>query len=197
MAQKPTPEFHAEAVRIALTSGLSCRQVATDLGLGADSSRGLIAGIERRRRQLGHGVQIPYKPFPDRLGLAGQDIRLTLAGLLLQVAVEHIPTGEPLDRHHEVAAGIADQPLRTALVVSLSGAAIAVTEQVERHEPAEERGSLTCPVRQDLRHQAAVVVEEHRRRHLAEEGEGVDVAVGPGFRRRCRIGRARAGVWRL
>lgn len=34
MAQKPTPEFRAEAVRIALTSGLSRRQVAADLGVG-------------------------------------------------------------------------------------------------------------------------------------------------------------------
>ena len=34
MAQRPTPEFRAEAVRIALTSGLSRRQVATDLGIG-------------------------------------------------------------------------------------------------------------------------------------------------------------------
>ena len=29
-----TPEFRAEAVRIALTSGLSRRQVASDLGVG-------------------------------------------------------------------------------------------------------------------------------------------------------------------
>jgi transposase len=34
MAQKPTPEFRAEAVRIAQTSGLSRRQVAADLGIG-------------------------------------------------------------------------------------------------------------------------------------------------------------------
>ena len=34
MAQKPTPEFRAEAVRIALTSGLSRKQVSEDLGVG-------------------------------------------------------------------------------------------------------------------------------------------------------------------
>ena len=34
MASKQTPEFRAEAVRIALTSGLSRRQVASDLGIG-------------------------------------------------------------------------------------------------------------------------------------------------------------------
>lgn len=34
MAQKHTDEFRAEAVRIALTSGLPRRQVAEDLGVG-------------------------------------------------------------------------------------------------------------------------------------------------------------------
>lgn len=34
MARKQTAEFRAEAVRIALTSGLTRRQVASDLGVG-------------------------------------------------------------------------------------------------------------------------------------------------------------------
>ena len=34
MAHRTTPEYRAEAVRIALTSGLSRRQVASDLGIG-------------------------------------------------------------------------------------------------------------------------------------------------------------------
>ena len=34
MAQKPTLEFRAEAVRVALTSGLSRKQVAADFGVG-------------------------------------------------------------------------------------------------------------------------------------------------------------------
>ena len=34
MAQKPTPEFRAEAVRVALTSGLPRKQVAADFGIG-------------------------------------------------------------------------------------------------------------------------------------------------------------------
>ena len=34
MASKPTPEFRAEAVRVALTSGLPRRQVAADFGIG-------------------------------------------------------------------------------------------------------------------------------------------------------------------
>lgn len=34
MAQKPTPEFRAEAVRVALTCGLPRKQVAADFGVG-------------------------------------------------------------------------------------------------------------------------------------------------------------------
>ena len=34
MAQKPTPEFRAEAVRVASTSGLPRKQVAADFGIG-------------------------------------------------------------------------------------------------------------------------------------------------------------------
>jgi transposase len=34
MASNPTPEFRAEAVRVALTSGLSRKQVAADFGVG-------------------------------------------------------------------------------------------------------------------------------------------------------------------
>lgn len=34
MTSKPTPEFRAEAVRVALTSGLPRRRVAADFGIG-------------------------------------------------------------------------------------------------------------------------------------------------------------------
>lgn len=34
MASKPTPEFRAEAVRVALTSGLQRKQVVADFGIG-------------------------------------------------------------------------------------------------------------------------------------------------------------------
>ena len=101
-------------------------------GLGADPSGGLVAGIERRRRQIGHGGQIAGEPFPDRLGLAAQDVRLPPAALLLEVGVERVPGREPRDRHHEVAAGEADQPLHIALVVPFPGAAVAIAEQVMR-----------------------------------------------------------------
>lgn len=47
MASKPTPEFRAEAVRIAQTSGLSRRQVAADLGIGFST---LSRWIQKDRR---------------------------------------------------------------------------------------------------------------------------------------------------
>lgn len=47
MASKPTAEFRAEAVRIALTSGLSRRQVAADLGIGFST---LSRWIQKDRR---------------------------------------------------------------------------------------------------------------------------------------------------
>jgi len=44
MAQKPTPEFRAEAVRVALTSGLPRKQVASDFWIGFST-------LSRRIRQ--------------------------------------------------------------------------------------------------------------------------------------------------
>jgi hypothetical protein len=63
-----------------------------------------------------------------------------------------------------------------------------------RQEAAEQPRPLAGPVGQDARHQAAVVVVEHRPRHATEEREGVDVAVDPGLGGRRRIGADEAGV---
>ncbi|WP_106743592.1 transposase [Yoonia maritima] len=49
MAQKPTPEFRAEVVRVALTSGLPRKQVAADFGVGFST---LSRWIQRDRRNL-------------------------------------------------------------------------------------------------------------------------------------------------
>lgn len=80
--------------------------------LGVDPASSLIAGIERRRRQVGHRGQIPREALADRLGLATQDIRLALEAMTFQIIVERVPGREPRDRDHEVATGIADQALR-------------------------------------------------------------------------------------
>jgi transposase len=52
-----TPEFRAEAVRLAETSGRSRREIAEDLGIGLSTLRSWIDG--RRERQLD-------APPPDR-----------------------------------------------------------------------------------------------------------------------------------
>jgi len=84
--------------------------------LGAGPPRGLIAGVERRRWRFGQHGQIPREAFSDGFGVAPQNVRPTLAALVLQVGVERVPARKPWDRHHEVAAGIPDQPLGGALV---------------------------------------------------------------------------------
>lgn len=59
--------------------------------LGPDPSGGLIAGIEWRRREVGHRGQIPRGSLTDRRGLAPQNIGLTLAALFLKMGVERLP----------------------------------------------------------------------------------------------------------
>ena len=154
----------------------------------------LIAGIEGCGRQVRHRLQIPRQPRADRLGVSTQDLRLALAALRLEPGVEVLPGGEARQRNHERPPPPADQPLDGTLVVALAGPAVAVTDQVVRQEPAEERGPLARAVAQDARHQAAVVVVEHRLRHAAEEREGMDVTVHPGLGGGRRIGPDEAGV---
>jgi len=50
--QTSTPEFRAEAVRLAQTNGLSRREVAADLGVGLSTLRNWIDG--RREREMDH-----------------------------------------------------------------------------------------------------------------------------------------------
>lgn len=47
MASRPTEEFRAEAVRVALTSGLPRKQVAADFGIGFST---LSRWMQRQRR---------------------------------------------------------------------------------------------------------------------------------------------------
>ncbi|SEG70205.1 Transposase [Methylobacterium sp. 190mf] len=63
-----TPEFRAEAVRLAQTSGRSRREVAADLGVGLSTLRNWIDG--RREREMDN-------PSTDRQG----KIRIVLEGL--------------------------------------------------------------------------------------------------------------------
>ena len=50
-----------------------------------------------------------------------------------------------------------------------------------RQEPTEQRCALARSIRQDLRHQAPVVVVEHRLGNRTEEREGMDMTIHPGL----------------
>ncbi len=52
-----TPEFRAEAVRLARTSGRSRREIAADLGIGLSTLRAWIDGLRDREMD---------EPSPDR-----------------------------------------------------------------------------------------------------------------------------------
>lgn len=47
-----------------------------------------------------------------------------------KVGVEGVPTGKAGDRHHVVAAGVANHPLDIAIVIPLSKPHIPVPEQI-------------------------------------------------------------------
>src|SRR5690606_21364666 len=90
--------------------------------------------------------------------------------------------------------GIADQPLDLPLVIALARTAIAIPDQVVRQEPAEQFRPFAGAVRQDLCHQASVIIIDDRLRNRAEEGKGMDMAVDPGFGHRRGIGPDIAGI---
>src|SRR5690606_27134750 len=88
--------------------------------LGRDLHAGLVAGIEWRRRQGMHGIEIALQPLTDRLAFAAQPVALALAALLFQPGVECLPCRKLRDRDHEVAPGVTDQSFDAALVIALS-----------------------------------------------------------------------------
>ena len=134
------------------------------------------------------------EPVADALAVAAQDLVLPFAALRLQVGIEGIPTLEPGQRRHEVPPGVANHPLHIAFIVTLARTAVAVFEKVMGHQPGEGSGPLPCPVRQNARHKALVIVIQDRLRHAAKKGKGPVVAVQPSFRRRRRVGRDEAGI---
>ncbi|MDP3263922.1 MAG: transposase [Tabrizicola sp.] len=69
-----TAEFRKDAVRIALTSGLSRRQVADDLGVGLSTLNKWVSA--HRDTIEGRGADVEdFRRFPDRAGAGfGNDI---------------------------------------------------------------------------------------------------------------------------
>src|SRR5690606_13369218 len=129
------------------------------------------AGIEWRRRQGMHGIEIALQPLTDRLAFAAQPVALALAALLFQPGVECLPCRKLRDRDHEVAPGVTDQSFDAALVIALSRTTVAIADQVMGQKPAKQGRPLARAIRQDLRHKATVVVVDNRLRHGPEESE--------------------------
>ena len=102
--------------------------------------------------------------------------------------------GKARQRHHEVAPGKATRPSTAPLSFPLARAPVTIAHKVMRQETAEEPRPPARPVRQNARHQAAVVVVENRLRNPAEEGEGMHMPVDPRLGRRRRVGPHIAGV---
>ncbi len=168
--------------------------LVADQCLRAHPPSRLIAGLEGCSWKVGHGLQIPFQPLPDLFVVTPEDVGLPLAAFLFQPVIVVVPRREARNRYHEVAARIPDQPFDAALVVALARAAITIADQVVGQEPAEQLRPLASPIRQDARHEAFVVVVEHRHRHPAKEGKGMNMAVDPGLGRRRRIGPDVTGV---
>ncbi|GAB6974635.1 hypothetical protein JCM16408A_53900 [Methylobacterium phyllosphaerae] len=68
-----TPEFRAEAVRLAQTSGRSRREVAADLGVGLSTLRNWIDG--RREREMTTRRPIGRRTWPPSSSACGARTR--------------------------------------------------------------------------------------------------------------------------
>ncbi len=147
-----------------------------------------LTGLEGCAGQILHCRRIGLQPFVDAGLVSAQDIVLPFAALLFQVSVERIPVRKGRDRHHEVAPPVADQPLDRSLVVPLAGTAVAIPDHIMRQHCAEPLGSLPGAVRQDPRHQAAVIVIEDRQGNRPKESKGMHMPIQPGLGGCRRIG---------
>ena len=143
-----------------------------------------MTGIERRRRQRGHRLEVAFEALADALAMPAKNVALALAAALLQVLVERLEACKTRQRNHEVAPRPAHQTLHGSLVVALAGTSVPVPDDVVREKSTEQPRPAARPVTLDPRHQAPVVVVEHRQRDRAEERERVHVPVDPCLGRR-------------
>ena len=143
-----------------------------------------MTGIERRRRQRGHRLEVAFEALGDALAVPAKNVALALAAALLQVLVERLEARKARQRNHEVAPRPAHQTFHRPLVVALAGAPVPVPDEVVREKSAEQPRPAARPVAFNPRHQAPVVVVENRQRHRAEERERVHVPVDPCLGRR-------------
>ena len=146
-----------------------------------------MTGIEWRRRQRGHRLEVAFEALADALAVSAKNVALALAAALFQVLVERFEACKARQRNHEVAPRPTHQTLHRPLVVAFAGAPVPVPDEVVREKSTEQLRPAARPVTLDPRHQAPVVVVENRRRHRAEERERVHVPIYPCLGRRRGI----------
>ena len=143
-----------------------------------------MAGIERRRGQRGHRLQIAFEALADALAMPTKNVALALAAAPLEILVERFEARKVRQRDHEVAPRPAHQTLHRPLVVALARTPVPVPDEVVREKSAEKPRPAARPVALEPRHKTPVVVVEHRQRDRTEQRECVHVPVDPRLGRR-------------
>jgi len=156
----------------------------------------LIAGIKGNRGQHTAGREVFGQPLINGLAVAAQNLAVALQTLGGQTAAQILIAGNLGHRHHQVAPGVADQPLELALVVARARAAEPVLKQVVRLQLGEGFGPPASAIAQDRGHRQPRVVVEDRERQLSKEVEGrhMPVQTGLGCFRRIRLDEDRVRV---
>jgi len=143
-----------------------------------------MAGIERRRGQRGHRLQIAFEALACALAMPTKNVALALAAATLKILVERFEARKVRQRDHEVAPRPAHQALHRPLVVALARTPVPVPDEVVREKSAEKLRPPARPVALDPRHKTPIVVVEHRQRDRTEQRECVHVPVDPRLGRR-------------
>ena len=95
-----------------------------------DPPRALITGVVGGCRKALKDRSIALQAFADRLAMATQLFRPSLAAARFKMRVQVVEVPEPWHRHQEVPAAIADDALNLALVVTLARATKPILEQI-------------------------------------------------------------------
>ena len=90
----------------------------------------LVAGVVGRCGKVSKNRAIARQALADRLLMATQPFRPSLAAARFEMRVQLVEGREPWHRHQEVPTAIADQAFHFAFIVPLAGAAKPVLEQI-------------------------------------------------------------------
>ena len=80
-----------------------------------------MTGIERRRRQRGHRLEVAFEALGDALAVPAKNVALAFAAALFQVLVERLEARKARQRNREVAPRPAHQTFHRPLSLPLPG----------------------------------------------------------------------------